>query len=104
MGQINNPSDTLQTGTAILDFGDVPGPAAQVDVTGQDGIQATSKIRAWFQNDTMLFNSIADHQLASASIGLTGGSIVPGVGFTIYADSSFALWTKRFRIRWRWTR
>lgn len=90
------------TGTAVLDFGDVPAPEASVAVTGIPEIAATSQVRVWLQGDTMLSNSEEDHRLASESISFTSGAIVPGVGFTIYASSNFALWTKRFRVHWRW--
>lgn len=92
----------VRNGTAILDFGDIPSPEASVAVTGLSGITPTSQVRISWQGDTMLNNNEADHLLAAASIKLTSGIPVQDTGFTVYADSNFALWTKRFRVRWTW--
>lgn len=91
------------SGTAALDFGDVPTPEASVDVTGIPEISATSRVVIWLQGgDAMSSNSEVDHRLAAESISFTAGAVVPGVGFPIYASSNFAFWTGRFRIHWRW--
>lgn len=100
-------TDHPTSGTATLNFGATPTYESSIDVTGQTQILATSKAQAWIQQDSMGagadYNSPADHLLASDSVKLTCGTPVPGVGFTIYASSRFALWTGKFRIRWSWT-
>lgn len=103
MSTLGSPGTEVIEGTAILDFGDVPLSETSVDVVGQAGIAATSQVRVSLQADTMLNNSALDHLLAGQSFSLIAGTPVPGVGFTIYAASNFALWTKRFRVRWRWS-
>lgn len=98
---INGPAG-VSTGTALLEFGDTPSQEAAVVVTGQSGINASAKVQAWWQADTTTFNTADDHLLAASSVSLTSDIPVAGVGFTIHADSNFALWTKQFRVRWAW--
>lgn len=92
-----------RSGTAILDFTDTPSFETEVVVMGQAGIQPTSHVRAEFQGDVMSGNNENDHILAGETIELVPGIPVSNVGFTIYARSDFAAWTKRFRVRWSWT-
>lgn len=89
-------------GTAVIDFGDTPSAEASVVVSGQTQILATSQVRVSMQVDTMLNNNADDHLLAALTMNFAAGAPVAGDGFTIYASSNFALWTKRFRLRWRW--
>lgn len=90
------------SGSSVIDFGDTPAPEATVAVTGLTDIAVTSHVRAWFQADTMLSNDANDHILAAESLSLATSIPVAGSGFTIYVNSRFALWTKRFRVRWTW--
>lgn len=90
-------------GTAVIDFGNTPIDEASVDVIDQDFILATSQVRVSMQTDTMLNNTADDHLMAANSLSFTTGIPIAGVGFTIFAVSNFALWTKRFRVHWRWS-
>lgn len=89
-------------GTSLVDFGDTPSPETTVAVSGQIGITPTSHVRVSVQGDSMSFNNENDHLLFSRSVKLAAGIPVADVGFTIYAESDLALWTKRFRVRWSW--
>lgn len=97
------PFEVLHKGTAMLDFGSTPRWDTTLYVGGQADILSSSQIRVSLQGDTSGTNSETDYLLAASSISLAAGGIVPGSGFTIYADSTFALWTGRFRVRWRWS-
>lgn len=87
-------------GQAILDFGSAPGAnTASVVITGQAGILSTSQVEAW-----MMVCSTTDHNTeehAIAPIILRCGSIVPGVGFAIFANTDWRL-THTFQCQWRW--
>lgn len=98
---LNNPL-VNNSGIAILDFGDTPSEEASVVVTDQIGIDSTSSVRVWIQGDTMGSNNTDEHKLAAETISLFTDIPTPNVGFTIYAVSRFAMWTKRFRLRWSW--
>lgn len=97
-----DPPPLISRGTAILDFGMVPSPEASIAVTGQDGILPTSHVHVAFQGDTDINNDENEHILAGQTLALSTGAPVAGQGFTIYAESSFALWTSQFTVRWSW--
>ena len=42
-----------------------------------------------------------EHKWMASKMGLTCGNIVPGVGFTIYAETEYRL-TSTFQVRWAW--
>lgn len=72
------------SGTATLDFGAFPGKSdASVAVTGQTGILAGSLVGAWLQPAATADHTADEHLVETLKI--VAGSIVPGVGFTIYA-------------------
>lgn len=96
------PPPTISRGTVLLDFGMIPSPEAFAAVTGQDGILPTSHVHIAFQGDSNVNNDENEHIMAGQTILLTVGTPVVDQGFTIYAESSFALWTSRFTIRWSW--
>lgn len=105
------------TGTAILDFGALPGTQdASVAITGQTAIVSGSLVGAWVRPvDTA--DHLADEHWVEG-LRIHAGSIVAGTGFTIYgvhdhgavesnerADWSVAkthfCWG-RFTIAWAW--
>jgi hypothetical protein len=96
------PISALQVGigSAILDFGAAPGSnTANVVITGQANILPTSQVEAW-----LMVTSTADHNIeehAISPIALRCGNIVPGTGFTIYANTEWRL-THTFQCQWRW--
>lgn len=94
---------TSHSGTAILDFGATPASEASVDVSGQSGIGLASRIRVWFSGSAMGDNDIGSHLQAGAMTMLVPGSIIAGVGFSIYATIRTGLATGQFRISWIWS-
>jgi hypothetical protein len=70
-------------GIAILNFGAKPGsPVAQVAVTGQGLITATSVVRAEINATATVDHSIDEHWIDPPRV--VPGNIIPGTGFTIY--------------------
>lgn len=77
----------MTTGTALIDFGAVPGLSdTRVDVTGQAAIVAGSYITASIRGVATADHSIDEHMLET--IEIRAGTIVPGTGFTIYAHNN----------------
>lgn len=91
-------------GTAIVNFGSPPGTnIVSVVVTGQSAILAGSLAEAFMMADTTVTGS-AGHNAEEHKIvpmNLRCGSVVPGVGFTIYAETEWRL-TSTFMVRWVW--
>ena len=90
-------------GTAVLDFGSFPGSnEASIAVPGQAAIGAASKAEAFVMaDDTTDDHTASDHRYFAALVGLTCGTPVAGVGFTIYARSTEKL-QGTFALRWVW--
>lgn len=103
MSGLVNPGTLVRAGTATIDFGSTPGVEASVEVAGQAGILSNSQVRVSLQGDTMGTNTADDFILAAATVRFVTSAPTAGTGFTIYAISDFALWTSRFRVRWRWS-
>lgn len=73
----------MPSGTSILDFGPFPGKSdAEVIVTGQSEILASSLVEAWIMPSDTQDHSADEHMVES--IKVFAGNIVPGSGFTIY--------------------
>jgi len=91
------------TGTAVLDYGNSPGSnEATVVITGLGTITSTSKVESFLMGDDSTGDHTAqDHRYASAFIGLTCGTPIDGVGFTIYGYSTQKL-EKTYKVRWVW--
>ena len=94
-----------------LDFGAFPGaPEATVVITGQTDILATSKVLAWVQ-PIATSNHSADEQ-ANEDIIVGTNTIIPGIGFTIFAQTSGISFINprayqnqlygQFNIAWSW--
>jgi hypothetical protein len=93
------------TDTASLDFGAFPGSShVALAVTGQDGIEATSCLKACICPTATADHSVDEHVVES--IQISAGNIVAGTGFTIYGKNLSTLgntliygtWT----VRWSW--
>lgn len=93
------PDDTVQTtaytggggggtrGVATVDFGAFPGVSdATTTITGQTGILAGSRVRAWIEATSTADHTSDEHWLESLCV--VAGNIVPSVGFTIYARNT----------------
>jgi len=91
------------TGSAVIDFGANPGlNEAQVAVSGQGAISATSKVEAFIMgDDTSSNHSASDHKYAGLFISLSCGTPTAGTGFNIYARSTQKM-TGQFTVRWVW--
>lgn len=91
----------LTFGTATISFGATPQAEASVVVTGQTGILATSFVNVWImQSDSTGTNTTDEHAFAAVSMRLSVGSLVVGVGFTIYATCMFGGATGDFKIKY----
>lgn len=90
-------------GVVEIDFGSFPGSnEASVTVTSESEISATSKAEAYIMGDDTTANHTAqDHRYAAALIGLSCGTPIAGIGFTIYARSLEKLQGK-FSVRFVW--
>lgn len=91
-------------GTSTIDFGAAPGTnIATVVVTGQAAIGATSRIKVWFQGgSTADFNEYEHLFILPGSVSLVAGTIVNGVGFTIYATTQLRI-RGNVVCRWEWS-
>lgn len=89
------------TGKATIDFGAAGQWNVDVStvVTGIPSILSTSYVEAYFQGDATADNDADAHLIASRLITVTAGSIVPGVGFTITAQTDGDV-TGTFQVRW----
>jgi hypothetical protein len=92
------------TGTATISFGAQPGGrTAQVAVTGQAGIGASSRVEAWIEVPA---GGSADHSADEhwlEDIQVYAGNISAGVGFTIYAKCMTGSTYGAFTVAWVWT-
>ncbi len=90
------------SGTAIIDFGSpLESQTASVAVGGQADISAGAIMKAWITDGPTADHSEDEHRMASTAIGLTCGSITPGVGFVVYGTSQ-AGYTGQFLLNWSW--
>lgn len=90
-------------GTALVDFGAHPGTnEASVTVVGQGDILASSKVEAYVMaDDFTIDHTAADHRYFAMLVGLSCGTPIAGIGFTIHARSAEKL-TRTFQVRWVW--
>ena len=102
---IQGPQGTVMyDGYAIVDFGSVPGTnIVSTVITGLANILTTSMVNLFMMADTTVSGSVGhnaeEHKIVP--IKLTAGNIVPGTGFTIYAETDWRL-TSTFKVRYMW--
>ncbi len=88
-------------GTAVLDFGVAPGTNSEANVTvASASIVSGSLVEAWMRHE-----ATADHTLDEVrfeNVKILAGSIVAGVGFTIYGEVLKGRAWGRFNIDWVW--
>jgi hypothetical protein len=90
----------LTKGSGILDFGSTPGKQyVTLTITGQAGISATSKIKAYLMAVATAEHNAIEHAIVPMKI--VCGDIVDGTGFTIHASSEFTL-TGTFNVYWEY--
>jgi len=88
------------TGSAVLNFGATPGTnLVETVVVGQTGILAGSQVAVWMMPEATATHNAYEH--AVVPMKLSGGDIVPGVGFTIRAVTDWRL-DGTFKVRWSW--
>lgn len=81
---------TGNRGSTEIDFGAFPGGSdAEVTVTGQTGILATSNVQAWIVAQPTIDHTADEHRLETISVCV--GNIVPNTSFTIYAQNTSQL-------------
>lgn len=88
-------------GYAILNFG-TGSTTASVIVTGQTSITNDCAIGAFLMADSIGANNSAAHIAATMYFTPVAGNVVPGTGFTIYAQSSISL-SGTYYVRWAWS-
>ena len=78
------------SGSTEIDFGSFPGGSdAQITVTGQTGILATSNVQAWIVAQPTIDHTADEHRIETISVCV--GNIVPNTSFTIYAQNTSQL-------------
>jgi hypothetical protein len=93
-----------RSGTASLDFGAAPGSSiAELIITGQTGILATSNIKLWIQADSTVDHNEYEHtRILAGRVNLAAADVSAGTGFTIIAESEMRL-TGLVKCRWEWS-
>jgi hypothetical protein len=102
--KLDGISGGATTGTATINFGSAPGTnIASLVITGQAAIGASSNIKVWFQGgSTADFNEYEHLFILPGSVSLVAGTIVNGVGFTIYATTQLRI-RGNVVCRWEWS-
>lgn len=91
----------MNTGLALLDFGAHPGDGnASLAVTGQTGIVSGSIVQCWIEPADTADHTFDEHVIEAPVV--TAGTIVPGVGFTIYGAAPDDLSYGKWNVRWMW--
>jgi len=101
-GTTDVASSPTRSGTAVINFGSMPGAYdASAVITGQGKVTANSLIQAWVLPGAGTTDHTADEHLL-AGLRLTIDTIVPGTGFTIRAYSPDGAAYGQYNIAWRW--
>ena len=79
------PAGGPTVGTGQVDFGATPTTTAELVIVGQASITPTSSVHAWLVAQETVDHSADEHRVDGPKI--SAGSIVNGVGFTVYADA-----------------
>ena len=91
---------TSNSGTAVLDFGTVPGTnVVTATVTGQTSIALGSSIEAFIMAEATAEHNAYEHSVVPIKVSC--GNIVAGTGFDIIAVTEYRL-TGTFNVRWIW--
>ena len=84
-------------GAAVLDFG-TGRSVASVAVTGQAGMLASALPRAWVQVSASPDHSADEHVVEELEV--VAGSVVAGVGFTVYGRTRNVVLRGRWNVGW----
>lgn len=91
---------TGASGVTSVNFGALPGKSSvSVAITGQAGIQNTSKVIAWVQPVTTADHSGDEHW--AEELQVSAGTIVPTTGFTIYVKCNRRTYGQ-WNVGWKW--
>jgi hypothetical protein len=83
-------SATGAYGSTTIDFGAFPGSSdASLTITGQTGIDTSSVVSAWLQPADTDDHTADEHRVETISV--MAGTVIPGTGFTIYAQNTSQL-------------
>lgn len=94
-------TEALESGTAVVDFGAFPGMSdATVNVTGQLGILAGSIVLARKRLVATSDHTADEHWVEEFDV--EAGSIVAGVGFTIFAKTRNHRLYGQYNVAWAW--
>lgn len=103
VANLRDPAQSIgQLGAGVVDFGAAPGGFdASLVITGQQGINANAVVDAWVVATATADHSADEHWVDPPRV--IAGAIVPGVGFTIYANAqspgpAYGQWT----VAWQW--
>lgn len=89
-GTVQTTAVKVTSAVTTVDFGAFPGASdASTTVTGQTGIVAGSKVKAYIIATATADHSADEHWLET--IEVKAGNITPGTGFTIYAKNTGTL-------------
>jgi hypothetical protein len=84
------PSATGAYSVTTIDFGAFPGSSdASLTITGQTGIDTSSVVSAWLQPADTDDHTADEHRVETISV--MAGNVIPGTGFTIYAQNTSQL-------------
>lgn len=77
-------------GSITINFGSFPGSSdTSIDITGETGIDSSSVVSAWLMPTDTDDHTADEHRVETISV--MAGNVVPGVGFTIYAQNTSQL-------------
>lgn len=95
------PSGSGVTGQSTLNFGAWPGTDTARAVISDAGVLATSTLLAQLDATPSADHSLEEHVFGATEMDLIAGAIVPGSGFTVYAQARDAALYGVFNFNWR---
>ena len=87
------------SGSALLNFGSTPTDTASLAIADTN-ILTTSLVDAWIAAISTADHSADEHYVENVKV--MAGSIVNGVGFTIYGICTLGRTTGNFTVHWVW--
>lgn len=92
---------TVTGGITTVNFGAFPGATdCKTTITGQAGIIAGSRLRAWVQASATADHNADEHWVEPPAV--QAGSIIPGTGFDIFALSANRRLYGQYTVGWEW--
>lgn len=101
LATVSGSGTTVTSAVTTVDFGAFPGATdAKVTITGQAGILAGSKVKAYVIATATADHSADEHWVEE--IGVTAGNIIPGTGFDIYVRADDTRLYGLYTLAWEW--